>query len=202
MKGQTPDKALAGPWAIMCAGKSSNEIRTCDRHGCGQYSTSRSQRPHQGIDVLCPDGSTVYAPFTGMIVGQEKPYKNKNAINNGVRISGRGGPGLAGDGVTPGGNRLIPLRMHGHASCVCGQQADLAAGAPSAPRRHHLRLHPGPLEENATFKDVTGRVYPRARLQRPETARPVGAQTAALELAAPAEAKSFWRKRHGKSLRG
>ncbi|TKC40708.1 hypothetical protein EI555_014717, partial [Monodon monoceros] len=79
--------ALAGPWATICAGKSSNEIRTCDSHGCGQYT---AQRLHQGVDVLCSDGSTVYAPFTGMIVGQEKPYKNKNAINNGVRISGRG----------------------------------------------------------------------------------------------------------------
>uniref|UniRef100_A0A2K6G3V5 Leukocyte cell derived chemotaxin 2 n=1 Tax=Propithecus coquereli TaxID=379532 RepID=A0A2K6G3V5_PROCO len=82
--------ALAGPWASMCAGKSSNEIRTCDSHGCGQYSAQRNQRTHQGVDVLCPAGSTVYAPFTGMIMGQEKPYKNKNAINNGVRISGRG----------------------------------------------------------------------------------------------------------------
>uniref|UniRef100_A0A8C8W9X1 Leukocyte cell derived chemotaxin 2 n=1 Tax=Panthera leo TaxID=9689 RepID=A0A8C8W9X1_PANLE len=82
--------ALAGPWASICAGKSSNEIRTCDRHGCGQYTAQRNHRPHQGVDVLCSDGSTVYAPFTGTIVGQEKPYKNKNAINNGVRISGRG----------------------------------------------------------------------------------------------------------------
>ncbi|KAF6280885.1 leukocyte cell derived chemotaxin 2 [Rhinolophus ferrumequinum] len=82
--------ALAGPWANICAGKSSNEIRTCDSHGCGQYTAQRNHRPHQGVDVLCSDGSTVYAPFTGMITGQEKPYKNKNAINNGVRISGRG----------------------------------------------------------------------------------------------------------------
>uniref|UniRef100_A0A480ZW68 Leukocyte cell-derived chemotaxin-2 n=2 Tax=Sus scrofa TaxID=9823 RepID=A0A480ZW68_PIG len=82
--------ALAGPWAIICAGKSSNEIRTCDSHGCGQYTAQRNQRLHQGVDVLCSDGSTVYAPFTGMIVGQEKPFKNRNAINNGVRISGRG----------------------------------------------------------------------------------------------------------------
>lgn len=82
--------ALAGPWANICAGKHSNEIRTCDSHGCGQYSGQRNQRPHQGVDVLCSDGSTVYAPFTGMIMGQEKPYKNKNAINNGVRLSGRG----------------------------------------------------------------------------------------------------------------
>uniref|UniRef100_A0A3Q2HHG3 Leukocyte cell-derived chemotaxin-2 n=2 Tax=Equus TaxID=9789 RepID=A0A3Q2HHG3_HORSE len=81
--------ALAGPWANICAGKSSNEIRTCDSHGCGRY-TAQSHRPHQGVDVLCSDGSTVYAPFTGMIVAQEKPYKDKNAINNGVRLSGRG----------------------------------------------------------------------------------------------------------------
>ncbi|XP_046523633.1 leukocyte cell-derived chemotaxin-2 [Equus quagga] len=81
--------ALAGPWANICAGKSSNEIRTCDSHGCGRY-TAQSHRPHQGVDVLCSDGSTVYAPFAGMIVAQEKPYKDKNAINNGVRLSGRG----------------------------------------------------------------------------------------------------------------
>ncbi|XP_058397757.1 leukocyte cell-derived chemotaxin-2 [Diceros bicornis minor] len=82
--------ALAGPWANICAGKSSNEIRTCDSHGCGQYTPQRSPRPHQGVDVLCSDGSTVYAPFTGMIVGQAKSHKDKNAINNGVRISGSG----------------------------------------------------------------------------------------------------------------
>ncbi|KAM9254058.1 leukocyte cell-derived chemotaxin-2 [Dugong dugon] len=76
---------LAGPWANIHAGKSSNEIRTCDSHVCGQ-----NQRPHQGVDVLCSDGSTMYAPFTGITVGQEKPYKNKNAVNNGVWISGRG----------------------------------------------------------------------------------------------------------------
>lgn len=51
---------------------------------------SRTNRHHPGVDVLCSDGSVVYAPFTGMIVGQEKPYRNKNAINNGLRLSGRG----------------------------------------------------------------------------------------------------------------
>uniref|UniRef100_A0A8I6AA90 Leukocyte cell-derived chemotaxin 2 n=1 Tax=Rattus norvegicus TaxID=10116 RepID=A0A8I6AA90_RAT len=82
--------ALAGPWANICASRSSNEIRTCDSYGCGQYSTQRTQRHHPGVDVLCSDGSVVYAPFTGKIVGQEKPYRNKNAINDGVRLSGRG----------------------------------------------------------------------------------------------------------------
>uniref|UniRef100_A0A2K5EQ97 Peptidase M23 domain-containing protein n=1 Tax=Aotus nancymaae TaxID=37293 RepID=A0A2K5EQ97_AOTNA len=66
---------LARPWANICVDKSSNENRTCDRHGCGQYS-AQSQRPHQGVDVLCSAGSTVFAPFTGMIMGplQLKPY--------------------------------------------------------------------------------------------------------------------------------
>ncbi|XP_032741122.1 leukocyte cell-derived chemotaxin-2 [Rattus rattus] len=82
--------ALAGPWANICASRSSNEIRTCDSYGCGQYSAQRTQRHHPGVDVLCSDGSVVYAPFTGKIVGQEKPYRNKNAINDGVRLSGRG----------------------------------------------------------------------------------------------------------------
>uniref|UniRef100_A0A2K6ULR7 Uncharacterized protein n=1 Tax=Saimiri boliviensis boliviensis TaxID=39432 RepID=A0A2K6ULR7_SAIBB len=54
---------------IICVDKASNKIQTCDRHGCGQYSAQRSQRPHQGVD--------------------EKPYQNKNAINNAVQISGR-----------------------------------------------------------------------------------------------------------------
>ncbi|KAM6150148.1 leukocyte cell-derived chemotaxin-2 [Erethizon dorsatum] len=82
--------ALAGPWANVCAGRSSNVIRTCDRHGCGQYSARRNGRLHQGVDVLCSDGSTVYAPFTGMIVRQAKPYRNKNPINDGVKLSGGG----------------------------------------------------------------------------------------------------------------
>lgn len=37
----SPFLALAGPWANICAGKSSNEIRTCDSHGCGQYTAQR-----------------------------------------------------------------------------------------------------------------------------------------------------------------
>lgn len=54
------------------------------------YLHPRNQKPHQGVDVLCSDGSTVYAPFNGMILGQEKPFRNKSPINNGVRLSGRG----------------------------------------------------------------------------------------------------------------
>ncbi|XP_075399233.1 leukocyte cell-derived chemotaxin-2 [Tenrec ecaudatus] len=79
----------AGPWATLCAGKSYNEIRTCDSFGCGHYSAKRTHRLHRGVDVVCSDGTTVYAPFTGKIVRQAKPYRKENAINNGVQISGQ-----------------------------------------------------------------------------------------------------------------
>lgn len=67
-----------------------NKIPRAVPQSVHSYLHPGNHRLHQGVDVLCSDGSTVYAPFTGRIVGQEKPYKNKNAINNGVRISGRG----------------------------------------------------------------------------------------------------------------
>ncbi|XP_045432620.1 leukocyte cell-derived chemotaxin-2 [Pipistrellus kuhlii] len=81
---------LAGQWANLCAGRSSNGIRTRDGYGQGHYGASRGSRPHQGVDVLCSDGSTVYAPFSGRIVRQAKPYRKNNAINDGVQISGGG----------------------------------------------------------------------------------------------------------------
>ncbi|XP_074069606.1 leukocyte cell-derived chemotaxin-2-like [Macrotis lagotis] len=82
--------ALAGPWAIMCAGKNENTIRGCDIHGCGSYGASRGKRKHNGVDVTCPDGSVVYAPFNGKIIRQAKPYKKDNAINDGIQITGEG----------------------------------------------------------------------------------------------------------------
>ncbi|XP_020847059.1 leukocyte cell-derived chemotaxin-2 [Phascolarctos cinereus] len=82
--------ALAGQWNSICAGNPSNIIRSCDGHGCGHFGASRKQRTHNGVDVECKDGSTVYAPFTGTIIRQVKPYRKNNAINNGVLISGGG----------------------------------------------------------------------------------------------------------------
>lgn len=46
--------ALAGPWANICASKSSNEIRTCDSYGCGQYSAQRYERPQTAAMLLVP----------------------------------------------------------------------------------------------------------------------------------------------------
>ncbi|XP_043845414.1 leukocyte cell-derived chemotaxin-2-like [Dromiciops gliroides] len=96
--------ALAGQWNSICAGNPSNIIRTCDIHGCGHYGAyrgqnqqirhsylgSRGKRKHGGVDVQCTDGATVYAPFTGNILKEAKPYRKNNAINDGIQISGGG----------------------------------------------------------------------------------------------------------------
>lgn len=42
------------------------------------------------MDVVCTDGSAVYAPFSGKIDKQAKPYGNGNAIDNGIQMSGEG----------------------------------------------------------------------------------------------------------------
>ncbi|XP_032631990.1 leukocyte cell-derived chemotaxin-2-like [Chelonoidis abingdonii] len=82
----------AGPWGQVCAGNPSNKIRGTDRYGCGHYGTPRvGGRKHLGVDVICRDGSTVYAPFSGVIGGRVNPYRaGKNAINNGILLSGSG----------------------------------------------------------------------------------------------------------------
>uniref|UniRef100_A0A8C3RUX8 M23ase beta-sheet core domain-containing protein n=1 Tax=Chelydra serpentina TaxID=8475 RepID=A0A8C3RUX8_CHESE len=80
----------AGPWGQICAGNPSNEIRGCDNKGCGKYGARRKSKRHLGVDVVCNDGSTVYAPFTGTIERQVIPYKTNNAINNGIQLSGSG----------------------------------------------------------------------------------------------------------------
>uniref|UniRef100_A0A8C8SFR6 Leukocyte cell-derived chemotaxin-2 n=1 Tax=Pelusios castaneus TaxID=367368 RepID=A0A8C8SFR6_9SAUR len=80
----------AGPWGMICAGNPRNKIRGCDRHGCGHYKAPRINGLHLGVDVNCRDGSTVYAPFTGVIGGRVNPYKKNNAINNGLLLRGSG----------------------------------------------------------------------------------------------------------------
>uniref|UniRef100_A0A8C3S3K7 Uncharacterized protein n=1 Tax=Chelydra serpentina TaxID=8475 RepID=A0A8C3S3K7_CHESE len=76
-------QVAAGPWGQICAGNPRNRVRGCDRHGCGHYG-------HLGVDVICRDGSTVYAPFSGIIRGRVNPYRKNNAINNGLLLRGSG----------------------------------------------------------------------------------------------------------------
>ncbi|XP_027681390.2 leukocyte cell-derived chemotaxin-2 [Chelonia mydas] len=85
----------AGPWGQICAGNPSNKVRGCDIKGCGKYGATRKSRDgtirrHLGVDVVCNDGSTVYAPFSGTIERKVIPYKINNAINNGILLRGSG----------------------------------------------------------------------------------------------------------------
>ncbi|NXG18985.1 MIM1 protein, partial [Grallaria varia] len=79
-------------WATVCAGNPTNEIRGCDKYGCGYYGAPRrnGKGKHRAVDVICADGSTVYAPFSGQLSGPVKFFHNGNAIDDGVQISGSG----------------------------------------------------------------------------------------------------------------
>lgn len=48
------------------------------------------KRKHQGVDIVCADGATVYAPFNVKLNGKAAPYKKNNAINDGINLSGEG----------------------------------------------------------------------------------------------------------------
>ncbi|XP_019390673.1 PREDICTED: leukocyte cell-derived chemotaxin-2-like [Crocodylus porosus] len=82
--------AFAGPWANICSTQLANRVRGCDSKGCGGYTNERGSQMHQGVDVICKDGSVVYSPFTGNIDRKVKPYGNRNAIDNGIQLSGSG----------------------------------------------------------------------------------------------------------------
>ncbi|KAM6322513.1 myeloid protein 1-like [Podargus strigoides] len=79
-------------WATLCSGNPTNEIRGCDRYGCGYYGAPRhnGKGKHVGVDVICTDGATVYAPFSGQLSGPIKFFHNGNAIDDGVQIRGTG----------------------------------------------------------------------------------------------------------------
>ncbi|NXF93734.1 MIM1 protein, partial [Eubucco bourcierii] len=81
-------------WATICSGNPTNEIRGCDKYGCGYYNAPRqdgkARHKHTGVDVICADGATVYAPFSGELSGPVKFFHNGNAIDDGVQIRGQG----------------------------------------------------------------------------------------------------------------
>ena len=80
-------------FGALCSGNSSNRKRGCDtKYGCGDYGASRDggKRKHEGLDIVCADGATVYAPFDVKLNGKAVPYKKNNAINDGINLSGEG----------------------------------------------------------------------------------------------------------------
>ncbi|XP_028264346.1 leukocyte cell-derived chemotaxin-2 [Parambassis ranga] len=78
----------------LCAGNPTNTRRTSDRHGQGHYGAGRGGRTHEGLDIVCDDGSAVYAPFDVSLQGGHSPYRSPSnkqvAINQGIRLRGEG----------------------------------------------------------------------------------------------------------------
>ncbi|XP_056285661.1 leukocyte cell-derived chemotaxin-2-like [Pseudoliparis swirei] len=76
----------------LCSGNPLNIRRTSDSWGHGHHGASRGSREHQGLDIRCRDGATVYAPFDVTLHGKVTVYTNasKAAINSGVNLRGQG----------------------------------------------------------------------------------------------------------------
>nr|XP_046233646.1 leukocyte cell-derived chemotaxin-2-like [Scatophagus argus] len=76
----------------LCSGNSANSRRTSDSCGQGHYGARRGNRDHNGLDIVCRDGSVVYAPFDVTLHGNVIVYTDprKAAINNGINLRGEG----------------------------------------------------------------------------------------------------------------
>ncbi|XP_034050154.1 leukocyte cell-derived chemotaxin-2-like isoform X3 [Thalassophryne amazonica] len=76
----------------LCSGNPTNRKRSSDKWGAGHYHAPRGNRWHKGVDIVCDDGSTVYAPFDVTLNGKVTVYTdpNKAAINNGINLEGEG----------------------------------------------------------------------------------------------------------------
>ncbi|KAM3866913.1 leukocyte cell-derived chemotaxin-2-like [Diretmus argenteus] len=76
----------------LCSSNPTNDRRTSDRWGQGQYGASRGNRLHKGLDIKCSDGATVLAPFDVTLNGKVIVYNDpkKAAINHGINLRGEG----------------------------------------------------------------------------------------------------------------
>ncbi|KAM9703402.1 leukocyte cell-derived chemotaxin-2-like [Menidia menidia] len=76
----------------LCEGNPDNRRRTTDIHGQGHYGASRNGRVHRGLDIMCADGSAVYAPFDATLHGKLIVYNDpqKAAIDQGINLRGEG----------------------------------------------------------------------------------------------------------------
>ncbi|XP_003961191.1 leukocyte cell-derived chemotaxin-2 [Takifugu rubripes] len=74
----------------LCEGNPTNQRRTSDRWGQGQYGARRGDRTHKGLDIVCSDGAVVYAPFDVTLNGRVIVYTDpaKKAINDGINLRG------------------------------------------------------------------------------------------------------------------
>ncbi|KAG7218035.1 hypothetical protein INR49_020698 [Caranx melampygus] len=82
----------------LCSGNPTNRRRTSDTWGSGHYGAGRRRngqdsKPHEGVDIVCQDGSDVYAPFDVTLNGRLLVYNRpeKAAIDSGINLRGEGG---------------------------------------------------------------------------------------------------------------
>ncbi|XP_069478076.1 uncharacterized protein [Ambystoma mexicanum] len=68
---------------LLCSGQRNNLIRRCDLYGCGCYGSPRGHSLLKGVDVVCRDGATVYAPFTGTVMSLDGSYGDENDLPSG-----------------------------------------------------------------------------------------------------------------------
>ncbi len=61
----------------MISPTGSNTVRS-DTQGDGKYGARRHRRHHKGTDYVCMPGGFVYAPISGTITREAKPYANKH----------------------------------------------------------------------------------------------------------------------------
>ncbi|XP_048476152.1 leukocyte cell-derived chemotaxin-2-like [Rhincodon typus] len=80
----------AGRWGKLCRGNPTNRVRGTDSYGSGAYGAPRDNGRHLGVDVICKEGSVIYAPFNGKLIRRANPYNNGNEIDNGVMLRGSG----------------------------------------------------------------------------------------------------------------
>lgn len=89
--------------------------RGCDTGGCGHYGAPRTRSyevgKHEGQDILCTPGATVYAPFAGTITRLSVPYKDDRFSGVVLQINPalimkimymQPTPGIVGKTVAPG----------------------------------------------------------------------------------------------------
>ncbi|KAM4525381.1 leukocyte cell-derived chemotaxin-2-like [Odontesthes bonariensis] len=76
----------------LCNGNPNNRRRTSDSFGQGHYGARRNGKLHEGLDIVCQDGSAVYAPFDVTLQGKLIVYNDprKAAIDEGINLRGEG----------------------------------------------------------------------------------------------------------------
>ncbi|XP_069015982.1 leukocyte cell-derived chemotaxin-2-like isoform X2 [Embiotoca jacksoni] len=83
----------AGTWPTAGGRRTSLDKDTTEPDGDANTRTRFPQnRDHKGLDIVCQDGSTVYAPFDVTLHGKLTVYtdRTKDAINEGINLRGEG----------------------------------------------------------------------------------------------------------------